>query len=233
MWLRRRRLGPRLQARPGDGRADGRARSAAARAAGPLRARRRARRRAACARPARVWLADRHDGGSRRARARRRCWRRRAGGRADAGRQPARRQRLRLPVGGASRAGDPRARHVRRHDGVVEPRLAGAQGRPATACSRSTSCSRGMAPMDQSADKLAAFIDEVRSAPARRRCRSSATRRAGCSAATSPASAASSAVIDDIVGLAPSSHGTTNPLAPPLRARSARRAPSRRPARRS
>src|SRR5919106_2618885 len=73
---------------------------------------------------------------------------------------------------------------------------------------------RAMAPIDQSADKLAAFIDDVRTrtgAPAVSLVGHSQGGMLGRYVAKFHGKLT---VIDDIVGLAPSSHGTTNPLAP-------------------
>ena len=92
---------------------------------------------------------------------------------------------------------------------------------------------RGMAPMDQSADKLAAFIDEVLQRTGAAKVSLVGHSQGGMLARYVARFRGKLGVIDDIVGLAPSSHGTTNPLAPPLGGSSARRAPSRPPARRS
>src|SRR5919201_4236283 len=75
---------------------------------------------------------------------------------------------------------------------------------------------RGMAPMDQSADKLAAFIDEVRTKTGAAKVSLVGHSQGGMLARYVAKYRDKLGVIDDIVGLAPSSHGTTNPLAPPL-----------------
>jgi pimeloyl-ACP methyl ester carboxylesterase len=73
---------------------------------------------------------------------------------------------------------------------------------------------RGMAPIDQSADKLAAFIDEVRTRTGARTVSIVGHAQGGMLGRYVARFRDKLAVIDDIVGLAPSSHGTTNPLAP-------------------
>jgi hypothetical protein len=75
---------------------------------------------------------------------------------------------------------------------------------------------RGMAPMDQSADKLAAFIDEVRTKTGAAKVSLVGHSQGGMLPRYVAKFGGKLGVIDDIVGLAPSSHGTTNPLAPPL-----------------
>jgi triacylglycerol lipase len=75
---------------------------------------------------------------------------------------------------------------------------------------------RGMAPMDQSADKLAAFIDEVRRRTGAAKVSLVGHSQGGMLGRYVARYRGKLDVIDDIVGLAPSSHGTTNPLAPPL-----------------
>src|SRR3954466_10853111 len=75
---------------------------------------------------------------------------------------------------------------------------------------------RGMAPMDQSADKLAAFIDEVRTKTGAAKVSLVGHSQGGMLPRYVARFRGKLDVIDDIVGLAPSSHGTTNPLAPPL-----------------
>jgi pimeloyl-ACP methyl ester carboxylesterase len=75
---------------------------------------------------------------------------------------------------------------------------------------------RGMAPMDQSADKLAAFVDEVRTRTGAAKVSLVGHSQGGMLARYVAKFRGKLALIDDIVGLAPSSHGTTNPLAPPL-----------------
>ena len=75
---------------------------------------------------------------------------------------------------------------------------------------------RGMAPMDQSADKLAAFIDEVRTRTGAAKVSLVGHSQGGMLPRYVAKYRGNLGVIDDIVGLAPSSHGTTNPFAPPL-----------------
>jgi lipase (class 2) len=75
---------------------------------------------------------------------------------------------------------------------------------------------RGMAPMDQSADKLAAFIDEVRTKTGAAKVSLVGHSQGGMLPRYVARFRGKLDVIDDIVGLAPSSHGTTNPFAPPL-----------------
>jgi pimeloyl-ACP methyl ester carboxylesterase len=73
---------------------------------------------------------------------------------------------------------------------------------------------RGMAPIDRSADKLAAFIDEVRTKTAAPTVSLVGHSQGGMLGRYVAKFRDKLAVIDDIVGLAPSSHGTKNPLAP-------------------
>src|SRR5918992_118019 len=73
---------------------------------------------------------------------------------------------------------------------------------------------RAMAPIDQSADKLAAFIDEVRTRTGATAVSIVGHSQGGMLGRYVARFRDKLAVIDDIVGLAPSSHGTTNPLAP-------------------
>jgi triacylglycerol lipase len=75
---------------------------------------------------------------------------------------------------------------------------------------------RGMAPMDQSADKLAAFIDEVRTRTGAAKVSLVGHSQGGMLGRYVARFRGKLGVIDDIVGLAPSSHGTTQPLAAPL-----------------
>jgi len=72
---------------------------------------------------------------------------------------------------------------------------------------------RAMAPIDQSADKLAAFIDEVRTRTGAPTVSIVGHSQGGMLGRYVARFRDKLAVIDDIVGLAPSSHGTTNPLA--------------------
>ena len=73
---------------------------------------------------------------------------------------------------------------------------------------------RGMAPIDKSADRLAAFIDEVRTRTGAATVSLVGHSQGGMLGRYVARFRDKLAVIDDIVGLAPSSHGTTNPLAP-------------------
>jgi triacylglycerol lipase len=73
---------------------------------------------------------------------------------------------------------------------------------------------RGMAPIDRSADKLAAFVDEVMQRTGAARVSIVGHSQGGMLGRYVAKLRGKADVIDDIVGLAPSSHGTTNPLAP-------------------
>jgi pimeloyl-ACP methyl ester carboxylesterase len=73
---------------------------------------------------------------------------------------------------------------------------------------------RGMAPIDRSADRLAAFIDEVRTRTGAATVSLVGHSQGGMLGRYVARFRDKLSVIDDIVGLAPSSHGTTNPLAP-------------------
>jgi triacylglycerol lipase len=73
---------------------------------------------------------------------------------------------------------------------------------------------RGMAPIDQSADKLAAFIDEVLQRTGAAKVSIVGHSQGGMLGRYVAKLRGKAAVIDDVVGLAPSSHGTTNRLAP-------------------
>ena len=73
---------------------------------------------------------------------------------------------------------------------------------------------RGMAPIDRSADKLAAFVDEVLSRTGAAKVSLVGHSQGGMLGRYVAKFRDKLALIDDIVGLAPSSHGTTNPLAP-------------------
>jgi pimeloyl-ACP methyl ester carboxylesterase len=73
---------------------------------------------------------------------------------------------------------------------------------------------RGMAPIDRSADKLAAFVDEVRTRTGAAQVSLVGHSQGGMLGRYVAKLRDRLAVIDDIVGLAPSSHGTTNPPAP-------------------
>lgn len=73
---------------------------------------------------------------------------------------------------------------------------------------------RGMAPIDRSADKLAAFIDEVLARTGAAKVSLVGHSQGGMLGRYVARYRGKLGVIDDIVGLAPSSHGTTNPFAP-------------------
>src|SRR5918998_3475973 len=73
---------------------------------------------------------------------------------------------------------------------------------------------RGMAPIDQSADKLAAFVDEVLARTGAAQVSLVGHSQGGMLGRYVAKFRSKLAVIDDIVGLAPSSHETTSPLAP-------------------
>jgi pimeloyl-ACP methyl ester carboxylesterase len=73
---------------------------------------------------------------------------------------------------------------------------------------------RGMAPIDQSADKLAAFIDTVRQRTGAAKVSIVGHSQGGMLGRYVARYRDKLGVIDDIVGLAPPSHGTTSPLAP-------------------
>jgi Lipase (class 2) len=75
---------------------------------------------------------------------------------------------------------------------------------------------RGMAPMDQSADKLAAFIDEVRAKTGAAKVSLVGHSQGGMLPRYVARFRGKLDVIDDIVGLAPSSHGTDTALAGPV-----------------
>jgi pimeloyl-ACP methyl ester carboxylesterase len=73
---------------------------------------------------------------------------------------------------------------------------------------------RGMAPIDRSADKLAAFVDEVLTRTGAAKVSLVGHSQGGMLGRYVAKFRGKVGVVDDIVGLAPSSHGTTNPLAP-------------------
>ncbi len=73
---------------------------------------------------------------------------------------------------------------------------------------------RGMAPIDRSADKLAAFIDEVLTRTGAAKVSLVGHSQGGMLGRYVARYRDKLGVIDDIVGLAPPSHGTTNPLTP-------------------
>jgi triacylglycerol lipase len=75
---------------------------------------------------------------------------------------------------------------------------------------------RGMAPMDQSADKLAAFIDEVRTRTGAAKVSLVGHSQGGMLPRYVARFRGKLDVIDEIVGLAPSSHGTDTALAGPV-----------------
>jgi pimeloyl-ACP methyl ester carboxylesterase len=74
--------------------------------------------------------------------------------------------------------------------------------------------SRGMAPIDDSADKLAAFVDEVLTRTGAAKVSLVGHSQGGMLGRYVARFRGKLGVIDDIVALAPSSHGTTSPLAP-------------------
>jgi pimeloyl-ACP methyl ester carboxylesterase len=73
---------------------------------------------------------------------------------------------------------------------------------------------RGMAPVDRSADKLSAFIDEVLTRTGARQVSIVGHSQGGALGRYMVRSRGKHGAIDDVVALAPPSHGTTNPLAP-------------------
>ena len=73
---------------------------------------------------------------------------------------------------------------------------------------------RGMAPIDRSADKLAAFVDEVRTRTGAAKVSLVGHSQGGMLGRYVARFRGKGAVVDDIVALAPPSHGTTSPLAP-------------------
>ncbi|HWM09468.1 MAG TPA: alpha/beta fold hydrolase [Solirubrobacteraceae bacterium] len=73
---------------------------------------------------------------------------------------------------------------------------------------------RGMAPIDRSADKLAAFVDEVLARTGAAQVSLVGHSQGGMLGRYVAKFRGKLDVIDDIVGLAPSTHGTTSPLAP-------------------
>ena len=73
---------------------------------------------------------------------------------------------------------------------------------------------RGMAPVDRSADKLAAFIDEVLTRTGAARVSLVGHSQGGLLGRYVARFRGKANVIDDVVGIAPPSHGTTHPLAP-------------------
>ena len=73
---------------------------------------------------------------------------------------------------------------------------------------------RATARIDRSADKLAAFVDEVRTRTGAAKVSIVGHSQGGMLGRYVARFRGKLAVIDDIVGLAPSSHGTTSPLAP-------------------
>src|SRR4051812_48737242 len=74
---------------------------------------------------------------------------------------------------------------------------------------------RGTGPIDQSADQLVAFIDKVRSATGAAKVSLVGHSQGGMLSRYVAVRRGRLDVVDDIVGFAPSSHGTTNPLAGP------------------
>src|SRR3954462_5166617 len=75
---------------------------------------------------------------------------------------------------------------------------------------------RGMAPMDQSADKLAAFIDEVLTRTGATKVSLVGHSQGGMLGRYVAKFRGKLGVLADCAAPAPRSHGTTNPLAPPL-----------------
>jgi pimeloyl-ACP methyl ester carboxylesterase len=74
---------------------------------------------------------------------------------------------------------------------------------------------RGTGPIDRSADQLVAFIDRVRARTGAAKVSLVGHSQGGMLARYVAVRRNRLGVVDDIVGLAPSSHGTTNPLAGP------------------
>jgi pimeloyl-ACP methyl ester carboxylesterase len=74
---------------------------------------------------------------------------------------------------------------------------------------------RGTDPIDHSADQLVAFIDQVRAKTGAAKVSLVGHSQGGMLARYVAVRRNRLDVVDDIVGLSPSSHGTTNPLAPP------------------
>src|SRR5215208_73964 len=74
---------------------------------------------------------------------------------------------------------------------------------------------RGTGPIDRSADQLVAFIDQVRAITGAAKVSLVGHSQGGMLSRYVAVRRGRLDVVDDIVGLAPSSHGTTNPLAGP------------------
>ncbi len=74
---------------------------------------------------------------------------------------------------------------------------------------------RGTGPIDRSADQLVAFVDQVRARTGAAKVSLVGHSQGGMLSRYVAVRRARLSVVDDIVGLAPSSHGTTNPLAGP------------------
>jgi pimeloyl-ACP methyl ester carboxylesterase len=74
---------------------------------------------------------------------------------------------------------------------------------------------RGTGPIDQSADQLVAFIDKVRATTGAAKVALVGHSQGGMLSRYVAVRRGRLDVVDDIVGFAPSSHGTTNPLAGP------------------
>jgi triacylglycerol lipase len=74
---------------------------------------------------------------------------------------------------------------------------------------------RGTGPIDASADQLVAFIDQVRARTGAAKVSLVGHSQGGMLSRYVAVRRGRLGVVDDIVGLAPSSHGTTNPLAGP------------------
>jgi triacylglycerol lipase len=74
---------------------------------------------------------------------------------------------------------------------------------------------RGTGPIDRSADQLVAFVDQVRARTGAAKVSLVGHSQGGMLSRYVAVRRDRLSVVDDIVGLAPSSHGTTNPLAGP------------------
>src|SRR3954447_652178 len=74
---------------------------------------------------------------------------------------------------------------------------------------------RGTGPIDRSADQVGAFIDKVRSITGAAKVSLVGHSQGGMLSRYVAVRRGRLGVVDDVVGLAPSNHGTTNPLAGP------------------